>query len=145
MTDAPACDRRLEGLEQERQLGARGVLRAELDVVVGTDHAPGLRDAGADPLEDVLAACVRSLCVMWMSLVAMKTCSWRLRAGSSAAAATVTSAGTHRASAAMAGALVRGSDFGRDAPDGLGLAGGGGREAGLDDVDAQPRQLLRDA
>ena len=47
---------------------------------------------------------VRSLWVMWMSLVAMKTWSCRFRAGSSAAAATVTSAGTQRASAAMAGA-----------------------------------------
>ena len=51
MTDARRGDRRFEGLEQEGDLGARGVLGAELDLVVGSDEPPRLRDAGPDALQ----------------------------------------------------------------------------------------------
>ncbi len=44
-------DGRLEGLEQEADLGARSVLGAELDVVVGSDQSPRLRHAGPDAIE----------------------------------------------------------------------------------------------
>ena len=67
MTDAPAATAASKASSRNVDLGARGVLGAELDVVVGSDQAPRLRHAGADPLEDILGRVLRSLWVMWMS------------------------------------------------------------------------------
>ena len=127
-----------------RQLGARGVLGAELDVVARARpaRAPARRRCGCAPGRP--RGVVRSLWVMWMSLVAMKTWSCRLRAGSRAAAATSRprprSAPAPRSPAHRPPPTSLG-----DAPHRLRLAGRGRREARLDDVHPEARELLRDA
>ena len=62
-----------------------------------------------------------------------------------AASCTASHARSMSAAAVRASAQITGPvDVARDPPDGLEVAGRGDREPGLDHVDAQPRELLRD-
>ena len=67
-------DDRLVDLEQEVVVGARGVLGAELDLGVAAELLAPVADP-ADRLGEGLSRSIRSLCLRWMSLVAMNT--WR--------------------------------------------------------------------
>ena len=77
---------------------------------------------------------------MWMSLVAMKV--WMRGRSESLTAfqAASMSCMAVRASPQITGPC----DLARDRLHGLEVAGRGDREAGLDDVDAEPRELVRD-
>ena len=81
-----------------------------------------------------------SLRSMWRALVARTTWMRDLPAPASASAAASMSSRTARAKAATAGR----STAARHRAHALEVAGRGAREAGLDDVDSEPLELLRD-
>ena len=130
-------DRRRDHLGHEAAVGAGGVLAGELDVLDhGARETDGVDRRGHAPGRGPSAACT----VMWMSLVAMNVWMRGRSAPRTASPATLTSFSLARARAATitpetssATARVR-----------LEVAGRGDREAGLDDVHPEARELLAD-
>ena len=144
MTDAPAETAASKASSRKRDLGARSVFGAELDLVVGSDQPARLRHAGADAIEHLgtrAAQLVGDMDVAGrdedVDLAPCRGLERRRR-------------DRHvRRDAARQGRdrrrPGRATDLARDAPHRIGLAGGCRRKACLDDVDPQPRELLRDA
>ena len=134
---APSSMAICEHLGGELDVGAGGVHRRELDVVAQRAR-PARPTARAWPLTSSRVDC--SWCSMWMSDVERKV--W-MRGRSRVAhrlPGAVDVAGVGAGEAGDDGAL----DLAGDRLDGLEVARRGDREAGLDDVDAQPRELVGD-
>ena len=131
----------LVDLEQVVDVGARGVLGGELDLGVAARAARGRGGPSGPPPRAPVSRSIRSLCLRWMSLVAMKT--WRCGRSATliASIARCGSPSLQRASAATAMPPRR---LLGDPADRLEVARRGGREAGLDDVDLEPRELAGD-
>ena len=129
-------DRDLDHLGGELDVGAGGVHRRELDVV---DQRARVRDGGARGALDVLA---RGLQLVLDVDVARRDervdprplgLAYGVGGAVDVARMSAREAGDH-------GAV----DLAGDRPDGLEVTGRGGREAGLDHVHAQARELVRD-
>ena len=84
---------------------------------------------------------MRSLCLRWMSLVAMKT--WRC-GRSATLIASIARCGSPSLQRASAATAIPPRRLLGDPADRLEVAGRGGREAGLDDVDLEADQLAGD-
>ena len=95
----------LVDLEQEVGVGAGGVLGAELDLGVAAERLAAVADPADGLAPAPVSRSIRSLCLRWMSLVAMKT--WRCGRSATliASIARCGSPSRQRASAATAIAL----------------------------------------
>ena len=130
-------ERDLQHLGGELDVGARGVHRRELDVVAQRACACATA-ARAWPLTSSRVDC--SWWSMWMSDVEMNVWMRGRSASRTASHARSMSAAWARARPAMTGPC----DLAGDRLHRLEVAGRGDREAGLDHVDAQARELMGD-
>ena len=143
MTDAPAVTAASNASSRKADLGARCVLGAELDLLLGSDEPPRLRHAGANALEHLGTRAAQLVGDMDVARgdedVQLAPCRGlqRRRRDRHVRGDASRQCRDRRRPACP-------TDLARDALHRLGLTGRCSGKACLDDVDPQPRELLRD-